>query len=128
MKVETKYASPLVLEDILISESRFKRAEEDLEDIKLGIKVERDIKKISGSRYRVELTLLVADENDKISAFVKGIGRFKTEQENQGLIERNTIAIMFPYLRSYISTLTTQPGMTPVVLPAINVVSMLQDK
>ena len=76
----------------------------------------------------MELTLLVADENDKISAFVKGIGRFKTEQENQGLIERNTIAIMFPYLRSYISTLTTQPGMTPVVLPAINVVSMLQDK
>ena len=45
MKVETKYASPLVLEDILISESRFKRAEEDLEDIKSGIKVERDIKK-----------------------------------------------------------------------------------
>ncbi|MCI8429368.1 MAG: preprotein translocase subunit SecB [Lachnospiraceae bacterium] len=128
MKVETKYVSPLILEDILISESKFKRAEEDLEDIKLGIKVERDIKKISDNEYRVELALLVADENERISAFVKGIGRFRTDQENQSLIERNTIAIMFPYLRSYISTLTTQPGMAPVVLPAINIVSMLQDK
>lgn len=128
MKVETKYVSPLILEDILISESKFKRAEEDLEDIKLGIKVERDIKKISDNEYRVELALLVADENERTSAFVKGIGRFRTDQENQSLIERNTIAIMFPYLRSYISTLTTQPGMAPVVLPAINIVSMLQDK
>ena len=44
------------------------------------------------------------------------------------LIERNTLAIMFPYFRSYVSTLTTQPGMTPIVLPAMNIMTMLAQK
>lgn len=51
-----------------------------------------------------------------------------TDEENRTLIERNTIAIMFPYLRSYVSTLTTQPGMAPIVLPPMNVVAMLNQK
>ena len=53
---------------------------------------------------------------------------FETKQENQMLIERNTLAIMFPYFRSYVSTLTTQPGMTPIVLPAMNIMTMLAQK
>ena len=53
---------------------------------------------------------------------------FETEQENKILIERNTLAIMFPYFRSYVSTLTTQPGMTPIVLPAMNIMAMLAQK
>lgn len=57
-----------------------------------------------------------------------GRGVFITEQENNGLLEKNTIAIMFPYIRSYISSITTQPGMTPIVLPAINIVALINDQ
>ena len=49
----------------------------------------------------------------------------KDETDNYPLIERNAIAIMFPYLRSYISSLTTQPGMQPIVLPPINIMELL---
>ena len=28
----------------------------------------------------------------------------------------------------HVSTLTSQPGMTPIVLPAMNIVAMLQDR
>lgn len=44
------------------------------------------------------------------------------------ILERNAIAILFPYIRSYISTITTQPGMAPILLPAMNIVAMLNDQ
>ena len=44
------------------------------------------------------------------------------------MLEKNTIAIMFPYIRSYISSITTQPGMSPIVLPAMNIVAMVNDQ
>ena len=49
---------------------------------------------------------------------------FIMEDDNEELvgdiIKINTLAIMFPFIRSQVSLLTTQPGMTPVVLPPIN--------
>ena len=44
------------------------------------------------------------------------------------ILERNAIAILFPYIRSYISTITTQLGMAPILLPAMNIVAMLNDQ
>lgn len=41
MKIETKYTSPLVLEEIMILESNFRRTEGLLENIELGIKINR---------------------------------------------------------------------------------------
>ena len=35
---------------------------------------------------------------------------------------------MFPYIRSYISIITTQPGMAPIVLPAMNIIAMINDQ
>lgn len=32
----------------------------------------------------------------------------------------NTVAIMFPFIRSQITLMTSQPGMQPIVLPPIN--------
>lgn len=128
MDIKTKYASPLILKDILISESKFSRVESSIENVELGINVERELEKISDEEYRIVLEIMVTDGNEKINIYVKCVAKFNTDQENMDLIERNTIAIMFPYIRSYISTLTTQPGMAPVVLPAMNIVAMLNDK
>lgn len=38
----------------------------------------------------------------------------------EAIINANTVAIMFPFFRSQVTLLTSQPGMTPIVLPAIN--------
>ena len=69
-----------------------------------------------------------ANSNETIYVNVKGRAIFSTKQENKDLLEKNTIAIMFPYIRSYISSITTQPGMTPIVLPAMNIVAMINDQ
>lgn len=127
MEIKSKYTSPLILDEILILESNFKRSLNSLEDVKLGLKINRRINQISNDEYSIVLDTTVADD-EKVSVFVKCIAKFRTTQENRGLIEKNAIAIMFPYIRSYISIITTQPGMTPIVLPAMNIVAMLNDE
>ena len=128
MRITTNYESPLVLKNIMITDGIFKRTEDSLENVELRVNVAHNIEQLSEVEYKITLELSVADPEGKLSVFVKGMAVFETEQENQMLIERNTIAIMFPYFRSYVSTLTTQPGMTPIVLPAMNIVAMLAQK
>ena len=128
MNIKTDYESPLVLKNIIITEGRFKRNEDSLENLELKVGVSHDVERLSEREYKITLELNVADPEEKLSVFVKGMAIFETKQENQMLIERNTLAIMFPYFRSYVSTLTTQPGMTPIVLPAMNIMTMLAQK
>ena len=126
MRITTNYESPLVLKNIMITDGIFKRTEDSLENVELRVNVAHNIEQLSEVEYKITLELSVADPEGKLSVFVKGMAVFETE--NKMLIERNTIAIMFPYFRSYVSTLTTQPGMTPIVLPAMNIVAMLAQK
>ena len=128
MNIKTDYESPLVLKNIIITEGHFKRNEDSLENLELKVGVSHDVERLSEREYKITLELNVADREEKLSVFVKGMAIFETKQENQMLIERNTLAIMFPYFRSYVSTLTTQPGMTPIVLPAMNIMTMLAQK
>ena len=128
MNIKTDYESPLVLKNIIITEGHFKRNEDSLENLELKVGVSHDVERLSEREYKITLELNVADPEEKLSVFVKGMAIFETKQENQMLIERNTLAIMFPYFRSYVSTLTTQPGMTPIVLPSMNIMTMLAQK
>ena len=128
MNIKTDYESPLVLKNIIITEGHFKRNEDSLENLELKVGVSHDVERLSEREYKITLELNVADPEEKLSVFVKGMAIFETKQENQMLIERNTLAIMFPYFRSYVSTLTTQPGMTPIILPAMNIMTMLAQK
>lgn len=84
--------------------------------------------KLDQEQYEVFLSTTVSDVNETIYVNVKGRSIFSTKQENKDLLEKNTIAIMFPYIRSYISSITTQPGMTPIVLPTMNIVAMINDQ
>ena len=128
MNIATNYESPLVLKNIMITEGTFKRSEDSLEDVELQVNVSHNVNQISDREYKIILELSVADPQGKLSVFVKGMAIFETEQKTRTLIERNTLAIMFPYFRSYVSTLRTQPGMMPIVLPAMNIIAMLTEK
>lgn len=128
MEVKSKYESPLVLEKIEIVESIFRKKDEQMDGLELGVQVEHSLKKISDDVFEVLLETTVSDEDEKVFVNVKGRAIFSTQQENMDILEKNTIAIMFPYIRSYISIITTQPGMNPIVLPAMNIVAMINDQ
>ena len=128
MDIKTNYRSALELKGIEIIECIFKKNSSELDGIELGIKFERRIDDLDDNNYVINLNTIVSDEDEKLFLNVKAKAYFYTEIENRDMIEKNTIAIMFPYIRSYISIVTTQPGMAPIVLPAMNIVAMIDDQ
>ena len=128
MKIKSKYESPLILNKIEIIESSFRKKDVPLEGLELGVQVEHSVNKLDDDIFEVIIITIVSDEDENIYIRVKERAIFNTDQKNMDILEKNTIAIMFPYIRSYISTLTTQPGMNPIVLPAMNIIAMVNDK
>lgn len=128
MEVKSKYESPLVLEKIEITESTFRKKDSFSDNLELGVQVKHEVNEIGEDGYEITLNTTVSDKCEKLYVNVKCRALFHTEQENRRMLEKNTIAIMFPYIRSYISIITTQPGMMPIVLPAMNIVAMIDDQ
>ena len=91
------------------------------------MEIEKDIQKQSEDQYEITLAVRLKEKNNQINVYVKSKAHFTTQQENTNLIEKNTIAIIFPYVRSHISSITSQPGMMPIVLPPMNIAAMLKD-
>lgn len=82
--------------------------------------------------FRVSLTANVwSKDSDAIKLKVTLVGYFMCECDNvdlkNQLIAYNTISILFPYIRSQISLVTTQPDLPPVTLPPVNIVSLFQE-
>jgi preprotein translocase subunit SecB len=48
--------------------------------------------------------------------------------QNLRLIETNAVAILFPYLRALVSTITANANVAPLILPPINVVELIKQK
>lgn len=127
MEISTPYASQLKLVDLMIVESSFSRTEKEIQDAALEMEIEKDIQKQSEDQYKITLAVRLKEKNNQINVYVKSKAHFTTQQENTNLIEKNTIAIIFPYVRSHISSITSQPGMMPIVLPPMNIAAMLKD-
>lgn len=75
-----------------------------------------------------------AEKNDyPFSMRVRIIGLFEvesesTEKEKIDFAEKNSIAILFPYIRSLISVYTSNANIGTTILPPINVVKYLENK
>ncbi len=97
---------------------------EVIENGSLSLDLEKRITKVSDDSYSVVLTLNINKEKGDLKVKVVAAATFSIQNDDdelvKSIIEKNTIAIMFPFIRSQVSLLTTQPGMTPIVLPPIN--------
>lgn len=50
------------------------------------------------------------------------------DDKKHNLISKNTLAILFPYLRSFITTITSQSGIRPIILPVININTLIDSQ
>lgn len=84
--------------------------------------LQRNIKKVDEHQYDVELKLLVHKSDLSVSVVAKAYFEYEADnyEMEERIVQTNTVAIMFPFIRSQVTLLTTQPGMTPIVLPPIN--------
>jgi preprotein translocase subunit SecB len=78
-------------------------------------------------KFYLKLEVSVEDKSKSYSVFVSMIGIF----EFKGDVERisdyfliNAPAILFPYIRAYISSLTSISGVETVILPTLNLTQL----
>ena len=79
----------------------------------------------NGSDYTLDLGVSVANEDNSISVELEMRGFFEFDQalsmeQKWDFFSASAPAIMFPYLRAHISTLTAISGVEALVLPTIN--------
>jgi preprotein translocase subunit SecB len=80
-------------------------------------------------KFEMELGVIINENDNKFRAEIIVIGHFKFgadlgEDMLDNFFYKNAPAILFPYIRAYITTLTSLSGINPVILPTLNL-SML---
>ena len=102
-----------------------------IENGALSFDLRKEINELDDGSYNVVLTLTISKDKADLNVKVVASAKFSMESEDKDLVrsimETNTVAIMFPFIRSQVSLLTTQPGMTPIVLPPINTAKFLSN-
>lgn len=124
--------SVLNLDGMAFDEIQYKR---DIEG-ELSTDYEMNFKRIvkenhDGVHYAVTLIANIWSADKKVTMKVSLTGFFSCVCDDQNLkntlINDNTVAILFPYLRSQVSLVSTQPYIPPIVIPPVNIVSMFKD-
>lgn len=77
------------------------------------------------NRMRLLLNTTITDKDSVLSIAVKAEGFFEFDSEldeemKDDFFNTNAPAILFPYIRAYISTLSTLSGLKPIILPTLN--------
>lgn len=96
----------------------------------------RDIKKINDTQYEILLSVKISPEINKgplpFSAEVVISSLFEMneweKEDLNNLAINNATAILFPYLRTLLATVTMNGGIPPFVLPIMNVAKLFMNK
>ncbi|MEA1975716.1 MAG: protein-export chaperone SecB [Bacillota bacterium] len=108
----------------------------DSEDDKIGINfnIDREVQEIGDDLYAVSLIVDIFDdpkeENYPFTMNLKLTGIFELESDienSNDLLEKNAIAILFPYVRALVSNYTANANVEPLILPPINVIKMVEN-
>ncbi len=101
--------------------------------IELSPSFSQRVSKISDHRYSLELGIIIGNQKQSdelpfyINVRIQGFFVLSDEEKAYELMRVNATAIMYPYLRSTVTSLTALANINPIILPTINLVQMFQD-
>lgn len=125
-----KVLSTMQMKEIYIQRSAFERKSRKISGKSLEIEFERGRKQLEDSLFQVVLNTHIHNTAEEFSIDLSVVGIFDVSKVDasvcETLLDKNTYAILFPFVRSQVTLLTSQPGMQPIVLPAININSMIE--
>ena len=128
-----KSESALIAKKIFVEKMNFQRNQIASGVIRLTqSSIGKNIDKLDEKEYKCSLTLKMSDEEetDDLEIVISGIFEFQSElnaDQKEIIITKNTMSILFPYLRAQVTLMTAQPDIEPVVIPAININALLQN-
>ena len=125
-------ACKVQMNELYFSKNDFIQTREDTNsDYSTSFHINYAVSKNDPSKFKITILTSVKNETDSVHINLETVGIFTvdnnemSENISEQLIKVNTVAIMFPFIRSQISLLTTQPGLTPVMLPPININALM---
>ena len=121
--------------DLYFSKYEFKQERgKESQEYNTSFQIEYAINSEDETKVKVTIDTMVANEPNSIVLNLQTVGIFKIDKVNTDettydhLIKANTVAIIFPFIRSQISLLTSQPGLMPVMLPPININALVENQ
>ena len=114
--------------EYLFQETSIKLTGEDIgDDVEFGIEP-NGIFEEDNKMFILTLNVLVKDKKSRLEVKMTVTGKFEYEtndiQELVPYLGFNAPAIMFPYIRAYITNITALGGMSPIILPTLNMESV----
>lgn len=112
--------------DFRIQESRISIKDANLISDQLNVNFEQsEYLSDEESLFKYEMSVGIEDDNKYLNIQIVASGLFEfdknlTDLEKQAFFSVNAPAILFPYVRAYITTLTSLSGIKPVILPTLN--------
>lgn len=88
----------------------------------------------NSNKIRIQIKTTINSEDRELVVFLCAVADFELIGDNveadikDYLLRVNTVAIMFPFVRSQVALLTTQPGMTVINLQPIDINKLLANK
>lgn len=84
------------------------------------------------NQFQLNLNTIIENDSQLLHIEVDAIATYNfKEGENPEVLSNfffiNAPAILFPYIRAYVSALTTLSGMAPVTIPALNLTNLAAD-
>lgn len=128
-----KSESILSAKSIYIEEMSFSRNEHNGNMVRFNESaLSKSVDMIDENLYKCSLELEMSSESEdaKLQVKVSGIFSIETsidEDLKMILVTKNTMAILFPYLRTQVTLLTAQPNVETVVLPPVNINALLEN-
>ena len=123
-----------------VNQFQFKRTGVSIENNEFQItpQFKKNITEVGVNVYDVSLELLITGSEEQplpFELYVNMTGHFNLICEESmpdplryQLVNKNTIAILFPFLRSTVASITLASNISPVVLPIINLSDAFDDK
>jgi len=103
--------------------------ESTLEDLTLEFEP-RGILNNTDNLFILEMKVRIFDKEQKINIDVTFEGEYEISERDDNLkpfLFTNAPAILFPYIRAYITSITALSGSAPIILPTMNLLK-LKDK
>lgn len=135
MEKQRNFTSSLKFNGYFVDEVTFTRNKKlppDINSWKMDFDISSIIR-VTKEKNKMSINLVVeifkSTKNPPFTMKVDILGDFELVGEDD--IEKykaNAIAIMYPYVRAIVSTYTSSSNVLPVILPAINVNAMLNEK
>ncbi|MDY4604005.1 protein-export chaperone SecB [Clostridium tertium] len=125
----------LILNDVYVKSIDFRRNRDFSDDeINLDFKIGSKIEKSEDDRScEANIHVVIKDNNEKIHIDVEYVGVFGIDNlaglnkgQQEYIMKKSTLAILFPFVRSFITTITSQTGIKPIILPPININALME--